>query len=410
MKTKFFNTRLSMLAFSAALMLSLFAFNSCEKDQVEPTTAPNGEVTFREETGDGDVNYAVADELLGQIDYGAINYTEELGILKFASDDNLQQTLQLIEGAANALNEEIYSSIAGLPEEEVDAMEINDNYAYEVFEDNFPQFTSFRAMANEEIEAFFAQEELNDEADPSDVYDAIPDVLGTVLNATGEVASYDGGELEEQVHIAKLDGGNYTVMDGDAGTVRTLRGDLSFDEISEIINVKVVDEPEEGRSCCRSNRTVSNTRYVNQWGRRYRAKYRVRIRNFSFFFWNVHRASSQLKSRRKSGWFWKKHYTTISINQQGNVYPSTYYTYTCVKAYYDFVEEKWKYKVDTCVGENKCDGEALSAATSGTIYTWKHERTRNYSSKVSASDKDGTSGILRATFTWRGQTLSLSIC
>ena len=96
--------------------------------------------------------------------------------------------------------------------------------------------------------------------------------------------------------------------------------------------------------------------------------------------------------------------------QQGNVYPSTYYTYTCVKAYYDFAEEKWKYKVDTCVGENKCDGGALNAATSGSRWAWKYERRRNYSSKVSASDKDGASGILRTTFTWRGQTLNLSMC
>lgn len=410
MKTKFLNVRTRVLALSAVGMLSLFALNSCEKDNVQPTSEINNEVTFREETGDGVIDYAVAEEAMAQINYGAIQYQEELGILKFESDEVLDQTLTTIETAVDALNEEIYSSITGLSEDEIDDMDINDNYAYELFEENFPQFNSLRALADAEIEAFFNQEELNDEADPSDTYDAIPDVLGTVLNVTGEVASYDGGSFEQQVHIAKLDGGNYTVMDGDAGTVRLIRDGLPYEEILGLLNVTVVDEPEEGRSCCRANRTLRGTYYLTQNGRNYRAKYRLRIRNFSFLWINIHRASSELKSRRKRGWRWRKSWTSIGINQQGNVYPSTYYTYTCVKAYYDSVEQKWKTKVTTCVGEKPCDGEALNANTSGTRWAWKHERRRNYNTKVSVSDKDGSSGILRTTFTWRGQTMSLTMC
>ena len=411
MKTNFLKTRWTLLSLAFLLTFSLLTLNSCEKDNIDPTpTEQTGEdVNFRS-PGDGDVDYSVADAILNQIDYGSISVNEGLTMLSFATDDDLTRTLELIQSASEALNEEIYSSIEGLPEEEVDAMDINDNYAFEEFERNFPEFTSFRAMADAAIEEFFAQEVLNDEEDPSDLYDAIPTVLGTVLNTNGEVKSFDGSEFEAQVHIALLDGGHYTVVDGNEETVRDIRASASHDEILAMPNVTVVDEPEEGRTCCRSNKTRSSTRYITQGGKRYRAKYRVRIRNFSFLWWNIHRASSQLRSRKKQGWWWKKHYTSIHINQQGNVYPSSYYTYTCTRYYYDYDLEQWVAYESTCTYEVKCDQGPMNAATSGTVYTWKHERQRNFGVKVSASDKDGYSGTLRATFVWKGQTMSLSIC
>lgn len=412
MKTHFFNFRMTMLALGAIFTLSLFTLNSCEKDNVEPTITEVGEeVTLQQQAvGDGVVDYSVAEEILDQVNYSAISMNEELGTLKFASDEDLQLTLELIESADNALNEEIYSSIQGLPEEEVDAMEIDDNFAFTTFERNFPNFSSFRAMADAAIEAFFQQEVLNDDEDPSDVYDAIPNVLGTVLNVHGEVSSYDGSALDEQVHIALVDGGNYSVLDGDTETVLLIRRGLDYEEITSFPNVIVVDEPEEGRTCCRSNKTRSATKYVTQGGKKYRAKYRVRIRNFTFLWWSIHRASSQLKSRKKQGWWWKKHYTTIGINQQGNVYPSTYYTFPCIKWRYNQETEQWEPYESTCTAEIKCDQGPLNAATVGSKYAWKYERTRGFSMKVSASDKDGWSGTLRTTFTWKGQTYTIAIC
>ena len=237
-------------------------------------------------------------------------------------------------------------------------------------------------------------------------------MLGTVLNTHGEVVSYDGSDLDQQVHIARLDGGNYTVEDGDEETVTAMRAGLTHDEIVALPNVKVVDEPEAARAgCCRSNKTVNATKYVTISGKKYRAKYRVRIRNFSFLWWNIHRASSQLKSRKKNWIFWKKDYTTITINQKGNVYPSGYYSYVCIDYYWDEFLQQWVPYETICTYEVKCERDALSAAIPGTqINTWQYELQKNYSQKVSASDKDGPAGILRATFQWRGQTMNLQIC
>lgn len=401
-----------MLALGAVLTLSLFTLNSCEKENIEPTAAEiGGDVEFREAAqGDGVVDYSVVDDVLSQINYSAISVDETLGTLHFSADAELQRTLELIEDANEALENEISSSIQGLSEDEIDAMAIDDTYAFASFERNFPRFSSFRAMADEAIEAFFRNEILNDEEDPSDIYDAIPEVLGTVLNTHGEVSSYDGSNLDKQVHIALLNGANYSVMDGDAETVMLIRRGLDHEQITSYPNVITVDEPEDGRTCCRSNKTRSDTKYVTQGGKKYRAKYRVRIRNFSFLWWNIHRASSQLKSRKKQGWWWKKHHTTIGINQQGNVYPSTFYTFPCIKWRYNEETQQWESYESTCTAEIKCDRDPLSAATSGSKHDWKYKRTRGYTMKVSASDKDGYSGTLRATFTWKGQTYTIAIC
>lgn len=415
MKIIFFNQRSTYLTFGAVLILSLVALSSCEKDTIETTAGTeqaNGNVTFRN-TGDGEVDYAVAESILSEINYEAISINDEFETLQFASDDDLQQTLELLEQADEALDAEIAASIEGLPEDEVDQMEIFDDFAFETFESNLAGFTSFRSSAAAEIEAFFAQEELNDEEDPTETLSAIPDVLGTVLNVHGEIISTDDSGLEEQVHISRLDGGNYSVLDGDHETVMSIRDGMEHEAISELPNVKVVDSPEFfffGGPKCRSNKTKSEYKYIKQFGKKkYRAHISVQIQNFSFLWWNVHRATSQLKSRKKSGWWWKKHYTSITINQQGNVYPSTYYTAPCTRYYYDYEEERWVPYQATCTYEIKCDAESLSAAISGTGWTWDYSRVRNYSMKISASDKDGYSGTLRGKFTWRGQNYNLAI-
>lgn len=413
MKTNLFHPRSAFLAVCAMFFLSLLTLNSCEKDALDATTETvNGEVTFRN-AGDGDIDYSVAEALLNEINFGAISINEELQTLQFASDADLQQTLDLLEQADEALNAEIYSSIEGLPEEEVDQMEILDDFAFETFENNFPGFTSFRKNAATVIEEFFSQEELNDEEDPSDAFDAIPDVIGAVMNVHGEVVSADDTEFDHQVHISRTDGGNYSVLDGDLATVMDIRAGLEHSEIEGLPNVEIVDTPEFalfGGPKCRSNKSKTKYHYIYQSGKKkYRARLKVQIYNFSFLWWNTHRASSQLRSRKKSGWWWKKHYTSIYINQQGNVYPSTYYTAPCTKYYYDYDQEKWVAYETTCTYERKCDGEALNAASAGSAYAWDYSRVRNYSMKVSASDKDGYPGTLRASFTWKGNNYSLSI-
>lgn len=413
MKTNLFNARMAILGISAMFILSLFTLSSCEKDTLNTGTENvEGDVTFRNE-GDGDIDYSVAENLLNEINYSAISINDELQTLAFASDADLQQTLDLLEQADEALNTEIYSSIEGLPEEEVDEMEINDDFAFETFESNFPGFTSFRATAAAAIEDFFAQDELNDEEDPSDTFDAIPEVLGTVLNAHGEIVSTDDSEFENQVHVARLDGGNYSILDGDLATAMDIRAGLEHSEIEGLPNVVVVNTPELsffGGPKCRSYKIKTKYHYKYQFGKKkYRARLKVQVFNFSFLWWNYHRAQSEIKSRKKSGWWWKKHYTSVSINQQGNVYPSTYYTAPCTKYYYDYEQEKWVSYETTCTYERKCDGEALSAASSGSAYAWNYSRVRNYSMKVSASDKDGYTGTLRATFTWKGSTYNLAI-
>lgn len=413
MKINFFNPRLTYLTIGVVCMLSLIALSSCEKDTLETSTETeqtNGTVNFRN-TGDGEIDYAVAESILSGINYDAISINDELETLQFATDEDLQQTLELLEQADLALEAEIIASIEGLPEDEVDQMEILDDFAFETFESNFPGFTSFRSYASAQIEAFFAHEELNDEEDPTDELSVIPDMLGAVLNVHGEVVSSDGAEFEQQVHILHLDGGNYTVLDGDIATVMNIRRDMEHDVIAELPNVQVVDEPEFSRGCCRANKTRSQYKYIYQSGsKKYRAHISVQIRNISFLWINIHRATSQLKSRKKSGWWWKKHYTTITINQQGNVYPSTYYTAPCTKYYYDEDLQQWVPYESTCTFEIQCDGNALSAAASGSGWAWDYSRVRNYSLKVSASDQDGYAGTLRGHFTWKGQSYTLTIC
>lgn len=413
MKLNFFNPRLNYLTVGVVCMLSLIALSSCEKDTLETSTETeqtNGNVNFRN-TGDGEIDYAVAESILSGINYDAISINDELETLQFATDEDLQQTLELLEQADLALEAEIIASIEGLPEDEVDQMEILDDFAFETFESNFPGFTSFRSYASAQIEAFFAHEELNDEEDPTDELSVIPDMLGAVLNVHGEVVSSDGSEFEQQVHILHLDGGNYTVLDGNIATVMNIRRDMEHDVIAELPNVQVVDEPEFSRGCCRANKTRSQYKYIYQSGsKKYRAHISVQIRNISFLWINIHRATSQLKSRKKSGWWWKKHYTTIGISQQGNVYPSTYYTATCTKYRWDEETQQWIPYEDICVYEIPCDGNAMSAAASGSGWAWDYSRVRNYSLKVSASDQDGYAGTLRGHFTWKGQSYTLTIC
>lgn len=416
MQTFKFKSRFSFLALGAACFLGLLTLNSCEKDSFTPSEniEAGGEVNFRE-TGDGVIDYSQIEALIGQINLGAISVDGELGALRFASDEDLVQTMSLLEQAEAALDNEIASSISGLSEDVVDEMEINDNFAFEAFENNFPGFTSHRAMVAQLEEAFFANQDLNDEEDPTDAYDAIPDVLGVILNTNGEVISNNGSEFENQIHVARLDGGNYTILDGNLETALQIRSGLDHAELAEMPNVQVVDEPNasggspESMGRCDSRETKRITRYASNGSRLYRAKMKVRVQNFSFLWWSTHRGYSELKSRRKRWWGWRKDFTTISINQQGNLYPSTYYTYTCIKYKYDDKIGQWVPYVTTCIGENPCDGEAINAASSGTSYTWKYRRSKSHNSKVSASDKDGSSGILRATFQWRGQTHNLSI-
>lgn len=88
-------------------------------------------------------------------------------MLKFVSDAELMNTPEMIGVAEDALKAEIHNSIEGLAEEQIDAMEISDHYGFEVFKAIFPSLTYFRVIADDAIEAFLANDILNDGEDPN---------------------------------------------------------------------------------------------------------------------------------------------------------------------------------------------------------------------------------------------------
>lgn len=375
------------LAVGLVLLFALFLSASCEKegiDEVAPAQTSSDDVTFRD-MGDGVVDYSLAEDILLAINYDEIIVDGELQSLSFPSEEVLGSTLDLIEEANEVLDLEIANSILGLSEEEIDLMGINDYFAFEFFEGHFPGFQSHRAEKAEAETAFFENDELNDDEDPAILYGGIPDFFGTVLNTFGEVITRDGSVSNQQIHVARKDGTNYTILNGDPGKAMTLRGEFTYD--NEDPSIKIVDDrggiPGGGSSVkCETSYEKTTTKYLDINGRQYRAQLRVGVLNYSFVFIKYHGALSELRSHKKknNGNGWNRHRTRIDITQSGVLYN----------------------------GGNCNVASPLTAASTGYYTSWKYHVEKIYPSKVSASNKGGTN-IIQAAFDWEGQAYILRL-
>lgn len=347
-------------------------------------TDHNG-VTLRN-TGDGVVDYSLADDVLSAINYDEIVVDDELQALKFSSEDVLGTTIDIIKEANAILEAEIISSIDGLSNDEIDQMEINDYYAFEAFESHFPGFESFRSEKAQAEEAFFANDDLNDEADPALTYGAIPDGFGTVLNVYGEVITANGAEAGQQIHIARRNGANYTILSGDPGTAIDMRGEFTYvptDPSIKLIDDGYGDDGSNGGTSvkCEKNKWKDKFEYTTIDNVQHRAHMKVAIRNSSFSFSPYHGAYSELKSRRKASIGWKKHSTNIGITQSGILRDS-----------------------------KDCTGPTLSANTAPSSFNhhqYKVEKT--YTRKVSTTNTVGAANVVQADFDWEGQSYKLRL-
>lgn len=368
---------------AVAFFLLTFLSTSCDQESMEDLTAvhtTSNQVAFRN-TGDGLVDYSVAEDILMGINYGDIQFDDQLQALSFSSEESLGNTIDLIKEADAVLRAEIASSIAGLSGGEIDLMEINDYYTFEVFEDHFPGFQSHRAEKAAAEIAFFANDELNDDDDPSVTYGLIPDVLGTVINTFGEVITRDGTQSFQQIHVARKDGLNYTLLDGDSGEQMMLRNEFSYH--NDDPSIKIMDD--RGGSGggttsvkCETNYWKNATKYVTIGDISYRAKLTLGVLNYSFIFFSYHGAVSELRSHKKdlSGGGWTTHTTLIDIAQSGLLYDG-----------------------------GNCDRSSPLTAASASYYTsWRYMEQKTYPGKVSAINQGGASNFVQATFEWKGQT------
>lgn len=396
---------------SIAILIS--GLSSCNKENIVDTPPGNdltsGEITLREEgQGDGHVDASTALNLLNGIPYSNIGVDNSINALRFADGETAGQVLAILEQAETAYKNEIYASVAGLSEDEVDEMEIDDDLVFETFESNISFTNSLRAKEDQEMTAFFSQEELDEENDPSDNYDYAPEFLKAVLSDNSEFRT------GQEIHKIMPDGGNYTITDGDLETLEFLRGNPSLEEIQVRSNITVVDAPSAMMMMnCDANKTKSATHKKTISGKKYRAKIKLQVRNFSFLWWSWHRVYSELKSHRKGGlWnlFWKKHYTNIKIDVRGSVYYSECFQSIC--PVYQYNEWTGQYEIvgwKPCVECRDCEGDRVSASANVSGYNWKLKVQNNYSQRIAASDKDGSAHILRSSYQWKGYTFNLSM-
>lgn len=396
-----------MSGFSMLLLAFVLIISSCEKERFTPNT-PNtdaDELGLREGKGDGEVDPSAALAKLDEIPYNSIRTEGRTGTLAFDSDEAANLTITILEEADQILQAEIQSSIAGLSEEEVESMEIDDELVLESFEQRLG-FSSLRSKESREMEEFLSQEELDDNNDPSDRYDyAGPDFFKAVLSELAEITVGEG--------ISKVmpDGGNYTVVDGDLETLEFLRTNPSLEEIKKRPNIEIVDEPMEKMArTCHANRTKKLVKYTGS-GNKYRAKMRLTVSNFSFLWWNHHKVYAQLKSYKKGWWiFWKKHHTNISLNIQGSVYESAYEASICPVYEYNEWTQQWELVGwEPCYVRRDCEGKRLGVNKSGSKHDWKYRLTQNFTNRISTSDMDGPSHILKGTYHWKGNTYTISM-
>jgi hypothetical protein len=387
MKTLTIKSMTTLLSGLVVLSI-LFLAASCKQEsiyeEITPAQTDSQDVSFRT-PGDGVVDYTTADDILSAINYDEIVIDDELQALKFPSEDVLGTTIDLIEEANAVLEAEIISSIEGLSNDEIDQMEINYYYAYEAFESHFPGFQSVRAEKAAAEEAFFANDELNDDEDPAILYGPLPDDFGAVLNTYGEVITANGAEEGQQVHVARRDGTNYTVLNGDPATTMNYR-EVNFSYPNTDPSIKIMDDGGFGYGGgnspkCETNYWKYKTEYITIDDVQHRAFFAVGVRNSSFSFNPYHGAFSYLKSRRKGFLFWGRHHTDIGITQGGIVQDS-----------------------------NDCTGTNLNVATQPTTFNFHwFGMDVTFPRKVSTNNMVGAVNVPQADFEWEGQNYTLRL-
>ncbi len=353
----------------------------CEKESVFENDFQTEERIQRAaiEMGDGVVDPSEALTYIDQIPYRSISIDRSLNALRFASEDAASQTLTLLEQAEDALLTEIQTSVSGFSETEVDRMNINPSLTNEAFEAKIG-FSSLRAMVVSLEEKFLQNETLDDRNDPTDQYAyAGPEFFRAVLSPNAEIIVAGA--------ISKLmpDGGNYTITDGDLGTLNFLRNNPSVKQINQVPNIQIIDYPtlSSGTSNCVQNKIVSDTKYKTVDGKKYRTKFLLEIKNNSFPWFFGRYVKAELKSYKKQWLFWKKYPTYINIAISKNVYKSA--------------------------ATGDCDGKAVAINKNGDTIDAYLKVKKNKFYKISASDKDGAAGILQGTYHWLGETFVLTM-
>ena len=387
---------------------SLLTLYGCGKEDLtdQSTAVPTEEINLRNE-GDGIIDPSAALAILDDITYSSISVDASIGGLQFSDETTAAQTLNTLELAHNAYQEEIQSSISGLSEEEIDELDIDDAFILQQFEATANFSSSLRSQEEDQMETFLSQEELDENNDPSDDFAyAGPDHLKTVLNAVGEI------KIGNTVSKIMPDGGNYTITDGDMETLEFLRTSPDFESIQQRNNIKVVDAPvDQSIYSCHPKRTKKAVHYYNEGWKKYRANISLRVRNYSFLWFNKHFVSARLFSYKKKLFFgqWKKHYTEITNKMAGSVYYSLYVNSNC--AIWEFNQDTQQWEIvgyEPCVTVRDCGGGGVFLDVVQTVDNWTLNLKKNFNQRISVSDMDPEM-ILKARYHWMGNVYELAM-